>query len=157
MLPDFVAGRDARSDRTEVHDWRAAVRQEVDFVVESGGHLMPVEVSATSCPRLVDAASFSLLRAEYGEHARAGLLLHTGKTREWLAPGILAAPWWRVLVVRAASGAGSRPSGTGSLAHGKLGASPCRVRCLRASSPPENISRLRMMGPAPRDPASGRR
>lgn len=28
---------------------------------------------------------------------RPGLLLHTGRTLDWLAPGILAAPWWQVL------------------------------------------------------------
>lgn len=28
---------------------------------------------------------------------RAGLLLHTGKLLDWLAPDVLAAPWWRVL------------------------------------------------------------
>jgi hypothetical protein len=37
-------------------------------------------------PRLVSAAK-----------ARAGLLLHTGSALEWLAPDVLAAPWWRVL------------------------------------------------------------
>ena len=26
-----------------------------------------------------------------------GLLLHTGNTLEWLAPDVLAVPWWRVL------------------------------------------------------------
>jgi hypothetical protein len=34
--------------------------------------------------------------AEYGKAARAGLLLHTGSTVEWLAPDVLAVPWWRV-------------------------------------------------------------
>ena len=29
--------------------------------------------------------------------ARAALLLHTGSTLEWLAPDVLAAPWWKVL------------------------------------------------------------
>jgi hypothetical protein len=33
----------------------------------------------------------------YGKKARAGLLLHTGSTLEWLAPDVLAAPWWKVL------------------------------------------------------------
>ncbi len=28
--------------------------------------------------------------------ARAGLLLHTGNTIEWLAPDVLAVPWWKV-------------------------------------------------------------
>jgi hypothetical protein len=27
----------------------------------------------------------------------AGLLPHTGGRLEWLAPDVLAAPWWRVL------------------------------------------------------------
>jgi hypothetical protein len=38
-----------------------------------------------------------IFRAEYGRKARAGLLLHTGNTLEWLTPDVLAAPWWKVL------------------------------------------------------------
>lgn len=44
-----------------------------------------------------DAANLRSLRAEYGETARSGLLLHAGETVDWIAPGVLAAPWWRVL------------------------------------------------------------
>jgi hypothetical protein len=29
--------------------------------------------------------------------ARAGLLLHTGRTVEWLTPDVLAVPWWSVV------------------------------------------------------------
>lgn len=36
-------------------------------------------------------------RAEYGKKTTAGLLLHTGTTIEWLAPDVLAAPWWAVV------------------------------------------------------------
>ena len=32
---------------------------------------------------------------EYGDQARPGLLLHAGTVTEWLAPDVLAAPWWR--------------------------------------------------------------
>ena len=35
-------------------------------------------------------------RAEYGKTSRAGLLLHTRETLQWLAPDVLAAPWWSV-------------------------------------------------------------
>jgi hypothetical protein len=45
----------------------------------------------------MDAANLRTFRGEYGKKARAGLLLHTGSTLEWLAPDVLAAPWWRVL------------------------------------------------------------
>jgi len=51
---------------------------------------------ATPRPRLRDAGPLRAFRAEYGKAARAGLLLHTGSTLEWLAPDVLAVPWWRV-------------------------------------------------------------
>ena len=38
-----------------------------------------------------------LERAEYGKKTTVGLLLHTGTTVEWLAPDVLAAPWWAVV------------------------------------------------------------
>ena len=97
VLQDLLAWRDARLDRAEVLYWRTAGGEEVDFVIETGARLLPVEVKATSRPRLGAAAHLRTFRAEYGEQARAGLLLHTGTTLEWLAPGVLAAPWWKVL------------------------------------------------------------
>ena len=97
VLQDLLAWRDARLDRAEVLYWRTAGGEEVDFVIETGARLLPVEVKATSRPRLGAAAHLRTFRAEYGEQARAGLLLHTGPTLEWLAPGVLAAPWWKVL------------------------------------------------------------
>jgi uncharacterized protein len=97
VLQDLLAWRDARIERAEIFYWRTAVGEEVDLVVEAGGKLLPIEVKATERPRLADTAHLRTLRAEYGRKARAGLLLHTGETLEWLAPDVLAAPWWRVL------------------------------------------------------------
>ena len=51
----------------------------------------------TARPRLRDTVNLRAFRAEYGATARSGLLLHTGEALEWLAPDVLAAPWWRVL------------------------------------------------------------
>ena len=97
VLHDLLAWRDARLDRAEVLYWRTTIGEEVDFVIVAGGRLLPVEVKATSRPRLADVAHLRTFRAEYGRQARAGLLLHAGSTVEWLAPDVLAAPWWRVL------------------------------------------------------------
>ena len=44
----------------------------------------------------LDAARLRTFRAEYGDKARSGLLLHTGTTLEWLTPDVLAAPWSKV-------------------------------------------------------------
>jgi len=97
VLNDLLAWRDARIERSELGYWRTAIGEEVDFVVESGGKLLPIEVKATTRPRLADVAHLRTFRAEYGNKSRAGLLLHTGSSLDWLAPDILAAPWWRVL------------------------------------------------------------
>jgi predicted AAA+ superfamily ATPase len=97
VLHDLLVWRDARLDRAELGYWRTAIGEEVDFVIEAGGRLLPIEVKAGARPRLADAVHLRSFRAEYGKKARAGLLLHTGNTFEWLAPDVLAAPWWRVL------------------------------------------------------------
>lgn len=97
VLHDLLAWRDARLDRAELGYWRTAIGEEVDFVVEAGGSLLPIEVKSGARPRLAEAAHLRTFRAEYGRQARAGLLLHTGSKLEWLTPDILAAPWWKVL------------------------------------------------------------
>ena len=97
VLHDLLVWRDARLERAEILHWRTAPGEEVDFVVEAGDRLLPVEVKASPRPRLRDAAHLRSFRAEYGPRVRAGLLLHGGDTTEWLAPDVLATPWWRVL------------------------------------------------------------
>jgi predicted AAA+ superfamily ATPase len=97
VLNDLLAWRDAQIERPELGYWRTASGEEVDFVVEAEGRLLPIEIKAAARPRLSDAAHLRSFRAEYGRKARAGLLLHTGSKLEWLAPDVLAAPWWRVL------------------------------------------------------------
>jgi predicted AAA+ superfamily ATPase len=97
VLHDLLAWRDARLERAELGYWRTAIGEEVDFVIEAGGRLLPIEVKASARPRLADTAHLRTFRAEYGRKVRAALLLHTGSALEWLAPGVLAAPWWKVI------------------------------------------------------------
>ncbi len=97
VLHDLLAWRDARIERAELGYWRTSIGEEVDFVIEASGSLLPIEVKSTARPRLSDAVHLRTFRAEYGKKARAGLLLHTGNTIEWLAPDVLAAPLWAVL------------------------------------------------------------
>lgn len=97
VLLDMLAWRDARLARAELGYWRTASGEEVDFVIEVDDRLLPVEVKAAARPRLGDAANLRSFKREYGKKARAGLLLHTGSTLEWLTPDVLAAPWWRVI------------------------------------------------------------
>jgi hypothetical protein len=96
ILNDLLCWRDARTERAEILYWRTAAGEEVDFVIEAGGRLLPIEIKATTRPRIADAAGLRAFRAEYGKNCRAGLLLHTGSGLEWLMPDVLAAPWWAV-------------------------------------------------------------
>jgi len=96
-LHDLLVWRDARLDRADIFYWRTAIGEEVDVVIEADGRLLPIEIKATGRPRLRDAKHLRTFRGEYGKKSRAGLLLHTGRALEWLAPDVLAAPWWRVL------------------------------------------------------------
>ena len=97
VLQDLLAWRDVRLERASLLYWRTTVDEEIDFVIEAEDRLLPIEVKSTARPRLGDARHLRAFQAEYGEKVRPGLLLHAGQMLEWLAPGVLAAPWWRVL------------------------------------------------------------
>ena len=97
VLHDLLAWRDSRPKRAEILHWRTTVGEEVDFVVETDDSLVPIEVKATVRPRLGDARHLRAFREEYGAAVRTGLLLHSGESLEWLAPGVLAVPWWKLL------------------------------------------------------------
>ena len=96
VLNDLLAWRDARLERAELGYWRTTTGEEVDFVIETDDQLLPIEVKATTRPRLGDAVHLRTFRAQYTPQSRAGLLIHTGDTTEWLASDVLAVPWWRV-------------------------------------------------------------
>ncbi len=97
VLHDLLAWRDARLDLAEIFYWRTTIGEEVDFVVETGDRLLPIEVKATTRPRRRDTTALRTFQTEYGHRSRAGLLLHTGTLIDWITPNILATPWWRVI------------------------------------------------------------
>ncbi len=97
VLHDLMSWRDSRIERAELFYWRTSIGEEVDFVIETGSGLLPIEVKATARPRYRDTAHLRTFRAEYGERSRPGLLLHSGDFVDWLTPDVLAAPWWKVL------------------------------------------------------------
>ena len=78
VLLDLIAWRDARLDPAEIFYWRTTIGEEIDFVVETGDRLLPIEIKATTRPRLRDTTALRTFQAEYGHRSRAGLLLHTG-------------------------------------------------------------------------------
>ncbi len=97
VLQDLLVWRDSRTSPCEILHWRTTGGEEVDFVIECGSELLPIEIKATRRPRLRDAVHLRAFRREYGSAVRAGLLLHDGDVATWLTPEVLAAPWWMVI------------------------------------------------------------
>ncbi len=97
VLLDLLAWRDARSRPAGLFHWRTTVGEEVDLVIEADGSLLPIEVKASGRPRLDDTRHLRSFAAQYPKKVRASLLLHTGSKVDWIAPQVLAAPWWKVL------------------------------------------------------------
>ena len=97
VLADLLTWRDGQVPAPEVLFWRTTTNREVDFVIESGSRLLAIEVKATAKPGLSDIAGLRLFREEYPERFAGGLLLHGGSETQWMAEGIVVAPWWRVI------------------------------------------------------------
>ena len=97
VLHDLLVWRDSRVPAPEVLYWRSTTGLEVDFVVEAGGRLLPIEVEAAADPGYPDTRSLRAFREEYPENFLGGLLLHGGSGTRWTSDRILAAPWWRAL------------------------------------------------------------
>jgi uncharacterized protein len=92
ILNDLLAWRETLTPRADVMYWRTSNGEEVDFVVEAGGRLLPIEVKATTQPRFADAAHLSTFCAEYPERTDTALLLHVGERIEWVAGDLSGVP-----------------------------------------------------------------
>jgi predicted AAA+ superfamily ATPase len=97
VLSDLVAWRDAEPGAPQVLYWRTTEGEEVDFVIEDGARLLPIEVKASTRPRRRDTAALRTFIGQYDAETAGGLLLHAGEDVFPIARRILAVPWWRVM------------------------------------------------------------
>ena len=97
VLLDLLAWRDSQVPAPEVLFWRTTTNLEVDFVIEIGSRLLPLEIKATANHGYSGTRGLRAFREEYPEQCVGGLLLHGGTDTQWLSDRILATPWWRIL------------------------------------------------------------
>jgi predicted AAA+ superfamily ATPase len=77
----------------QVYFWRTSTGTEVDFVLETGGKLVPVEVKLSSTPRPAMASSIKTFREDFGARALSGYVVHPGEVKLPLGPGVTAWPY----------------------------------------------------------------
>ncbi len=76
VLTGLLAWRESVHPRPELFYWRTAGGAEVDFVIERGTHLLPVEIKKSRQAGLSDIRRLELFLSDYKDKARWGALLH---------------------------------------------------------------------------------
>jgi hypothetical protein len=92
VLTQILAWRETVTPRPEVHYWRTHSGLEVDFVIEHGRRLLPIEVKAGQRARLADAKGLAAFLEDHPKAAPFGVMLYCGREVAMLAKRIVAVP-----------------------------------------------------------------
>lgn len=92
---DLLVWRDA-APRRNLYHWRLSSGQEVDFIAEENGKLLPIEVKSTDAVGKSEARHLLTFHERHANVTR-GVLLSADPRIRRVAPGIVACPWWAVL------------------------------------------------------------
>jgi hypothetical protein len=95
VASDLQVWKDGAPSR-DLHHWRQAAGQEVDFVLEEQTKLVPIEVKASTSVRSGDAKHLRAFRDRHQNSPR-GVLVSCDSRIETIAPGIVACPWWAIM------------------------------------------------------------
>jgi predicted AAA+ superfamily ATPase len=76
--------------------WRLSSGQEVDFILEENGKLLPVEVKAADAVGASEARHVVTFRERHA-HTPRGIVLSNDPETRVLRAGVIACPWWAVL------------------------------------------------------------
>ncbi len=93
VLSEIVKTLTHRGEAPRVYFWRTRAGTEVDFVIEAGGKLVPVEVKVSGTPRSAMANAIRTFRKDHGEAAAPGYVVHSGDVRLPLGQGATALPF----------------------------------------------------------------
>jgi predicted AAA+ superfamily ATPase len=93
VLLEIVKTFAGRGEEPLVYFWRTSTGVEVDFVVETGGRLIPIEVKLSATPRPAMAKGIRAFQEDLGEKASSGFVVHPGDVHLPLAPKVVALPF----------------------------------------------------------------
>lgn len=100
LLTELLVWREGRSPRPEILYWRTHSGEEVDFVIEAGQRLLPIEVKQARRLSQGDIKSMSLFLDEYPKLSPFGVVIYGGNERYRAAKNILALPMSAVFTGR---------------------------------------------------------
>lgn len=92
VLSEIVKTLTHRGIDPQVYFWRTIAGTEVDFVVEAGGKLVPIEVKLSATPRPAMASAIKIFQKDFGDKAMPGYVVHPGDIMLPLGSGVTALP-----------------------------------------------------------------
>jgi predicted AAA+ superfamily ATPase len=95
VASDLLVWRDGAPTR-DLYHWRLGSGQEVDFILEENGQLLPVEVKASDAVGASEARHVVTFRERHANTPR-GIMLSGDPEIRVIRPGVVACPWWAVL------------------------------------------------------------
>ena len=93
VLSEIVRTLTHRGIDPQIYFWRTMAGSEVDFVVETGGRLVPIEVKLSATPRPAMAAAIKIFQRDLESAAMPGYVVHPGDLHLPLGPGVTALPF----------------------------------------------------------------
>jgi predicted AAA+ superfamily ATPase len=93
VLSEIIKTLTHRGIEPQVYFWRTVAGTEVDFVVEAGAKLVPIEVKLSATPRPAMASAVKTFQKDFGDKVMAGYVVHPGDIILPLGPGVTALPF----------------------------------------------------------------
>jgi uncharacterized protein len=93
VLSEIVKTFMHRGIDPQVYFWRTLAGTEVDIVVDTGGKLVPIEVKLSATPQPAMASAIKTFRADFGDKALPGYVIHPGDTQLPLGKEVTALPF----------------------------------------------------------------
>jgi hypothetical protein len=93
VLSEIVKTLTHRGIDPQVYFWRTVAGTEVDFVVEAGGKLVPIEGKLSATPRPAMASAIKTFQKDFGDKAMPGYVVHPGDIMLPLGSGVTALPF----------------------------------------------------------------
>jgi len=93
VLSEIVKTLTHRGIEPQVYFWRTVAGTEVDFVVKTGGRLVPIEVKLSATPSPGMASAILTFQKDFGDKAMPGYVVHPGDIMLPLGSGMTALPF----------------------------------------------------------------
>jgi predicted AAA+ superfamily ATPase len=93
VLSEIVKTLTHRGIDPKVYFWRTTTGTEVDFIIETEGKLVPVEVKLSSTPRMAFADSIRTFQSDFAKKSLPGYVVHPGDLKLPLGSDVTAIPF----------------------------------------------------------------